>query len=405
MFQQVIVPVEGVVVGPRKRPLDEAKVAELAASIAAVGLLQPIVVTDTYGLVAGRHRLEAARRLGWQTLPAHVAPLDALRAELAEIDENLMRAELTVLEQGEHLLRRGELLEALGERARVGWNGNQYTATPDVGSDKLTPPKTTAALAAEAGMGERSAQRRLQIARNVAPDVKEAIAATPLADRADDLLQLARLPAEEQREVAAVLAEAGAPMSVAQARRALTARARRETPPLPTAGKYRVLYTDPPWRYNDSGVITGDDRYGRAERHYPPLSIEELCALPVGDLAEDDAVLFLWVTSPLLEACFEVIRAWGFAYKTSFVWDKVRHNFGHYNSVRHELLLVCTRGSCTPDNPRLIDSVQTVERSAVHSQKPEAFREIIDSLYPHGRRLELFARQAAEGWEAWGNEC
>jgi len=98
-----------------------------------------------------------------------------------------------------------------------------------------------------------------------------------------------------------------------------------------------------------------------------------------------------------------VITAWGFDYKASFVWDKIKHNMGHYNSVRHEFLLVCTRGSCMPDNPQLFDSVQSIERTE-HSVKPEEFRTIIDTIYPNGRRIELFARRPAEGWEVWGNE-
>ena len=99
-----------------------------------------------------------------------------------------------------------------------------------------------------------------------------------------------------------------------------------------------------------------------------------------------------------------MIRAWGFEYKTSFVWDKVKHNFGHYNSVRHEFLLVCTRGSCTPDNSELLDSVQSIERSAKHSEKPEEYRKIIEKMYTHGRKLELFARSRHEGWEAYGDQ-
>ena len=166
------------------------------------------------------------------------------------------------------------------------------------------------------------------------------------------------------------------------------------------AGKYRVIYADPPWKYGNSGL----DDYGHAERHYPTMSIKELSALPVKELTEDNAVLFLWATSPLLEECFEVIRAWGFEYKTSFVWDKVGHNMGHYNSVRHEFLLVCTRGSCTPDNLKLFDSVQTIEKSGRHSEKPEEFRQIIDTLYTYGNKIELFARQPAKGWVVWGNE-
>ncbi len=165
------------------------------------------------------------------------------------------------------------------------------------------------------------------------------------------------------------------------------------------ADKYRVLYADPPWKYGD-GLM---ENYGPTGFHYPTMSIADLCALGISDLATNDAVLFFWVTSPMLDECWPVIRAWGFEYKTSFVWDKVKHNMGHYNSVRHELLLVCTRGSCLPDVSTLIDSVQSIERQA-HSEKPEEFRTIIDKLYPKGKRIELFARKAAKGWERWGNQ-
>lgn len=165
--------------------------------------------------------------------------------------------------------------------------------------------------------------------------------------------------------------------------------------------KYRVIYADPPWSYGSGGP--GLDQYGPAERHYPAMTIAELCALDVKGIADENAVLFLWVTSPLLAECWPVIKAWGFEYKASFVWDKVKHNYGHYNSVRHELLLVCTRGSCTPDVSKLHDSVVTVERGT-HSAKPEEFREIIGELYIHGNRIELFARRKAEGWDFYGNE-
>lgn len=167
--------------------------------------------------------------------------------------------------------------------------------------------------------------------------------------------------------------------------------------------KYRVLYADPPWKYSDSR--DGLDGTTGATAHYPTMSIEELCALSIQDICEPDAVLFLWVTSPLLFECLPVIKAWGFQYKTSFVWDKIKHNMGHYNSVRHEFLLICTRGSCLPDVPKLFDSVQSIERSRKHSEKPNEFRHIIDTLYPYGKRIELFARAASKGWDRYGNEC
>lgn len=165
-------------------------------------------------------------------------------------------------------------------------------------------------------------------------------------------------------------------------------------------GKYRIIYADPPWQYSDRKEYRPD---GSAENHYPTMSISEICNVLI-PITEDNAVLFLWVTSPLLEESFKVINAWGFKYKTSFIWDKVKHNMGHYNSVRHEFLLIATKGSCLPDNKTLYDSVQTIERSNKHSEKPKEFIDIINSLYTHGRRIELFARDVADGWEGYGNQ-
>lgn len=164
-----------------------------------------------------------------------------------------------------------------------------------------------------------------------------------------------------------------------------------------TKNKYRVIYADPPWSYNDKQNI---EVLGGAEKHYTTMPLQDICDLPIP--AADDAVLFIWVTSPMLEDVFKVIRAWGFKYKSSFVWDKIAHNMGHYNSVRHEFLLIATKGSCTPDVKRLYDSVVSIERTE-HSKKPNEFREMIDTLYPTGGRLEMFAREAPEGWDVWGN--
>ena len=166
-------------------------------------------------------------------------------------------------------------------------------------------------------------------------------------------------------------------------------------------GIYRVIYADPPWQYNADFM----DKYGHAKSHYSTMSIEELCALPVADVRADDCVLFMWTTSPKLEQAFQVIKAWGFNYKTSFVWDKVKHNFGYYNSVRHEFLLIAGHGSSTQDVKELHDSVISIERSGKHSEKPEYFRELIDKLYTTGNKVELFARKKVDGWDTWGAEA
>jgi N6-adenosine-specific RNA methylase IME4 len=170
----------------------------------------------------------------------------------------------------------------------------------------------------------------------------------------------------------------------------------------PITGKYKIIYADPPWQYNDK---QDTKKLGGAEKHYNTMSIDELCNMPIKDKTENDSVLFLWVTSPLLEDGFKIINAWGFSYKSSFVWDKVKHNMGHYNSVRHEFLLIATKGKCTPENVKLFDSVQSIEKTKKHSEKPEEFRSIIDTLYPSGNRIELFSRKKYnDSWEVWGNE-
>jgi N6-adenosine-specific RNA methylase IME4 len=173
-------------------------------------------------------------------------------------------------------------------------------------------------------------------------------------------------------------------------------------------GQYRVLYADPPWKYNDAQAVKGEygTGTGAAEGHYPIMKLSELKALNIKTISAENSVLFLWATSPLLEDALELCKAWGFKYKAQFIWDKVKHNMGHYNSVRHEILLICTRGSCLPDSNKLIDSVQVIERTKKHSQKPEEFRNIIDEMYSLGPRIELFKiGDKPEGWETWGNEA
>jgi N6-adenosine-specific RNA methylase IME4 len=173
-------------------------------------------------------------------------------------------------------------------------------------------------------------------------------------------------------------------------------------------GVYRVIYADPPWLYGDSGA-TEDGSLGKAERHYPGMTIEELCNLPVQAHAAEHSVLFCWTTAPMLyenPGPREVIEAWGFKPKTQHVWDKVLGNYGHYSHVTHEILIVATRGSCLPDVPTPSPkSVHTIRRTAEHSAKPEEFRQMIEKQYTTGPYLELFGRKPVRGWSVFGNDA
>lgn len=387
------IPIDSITVPDTRRGIDAEKVAELAESVRRVGLLHPITVTRDYRLIAGGHRLDACRMVGMDEIDCQILDGDTLHIELAEIDENLIRNELDPISIGELAIRRDEILESLGLRAVVG--DNQHSEGGH--AESARPPKTTEAIAKEVGMSKRSLQVNKQLARDLVPEAKEIVRNTDVPKR--DALKIARMEPDRQKAVAEKIAR-GEAKSVIDAKRLLAKENVHEVAPLPTHAKFRVIYADPPWSYGNKLV----DGYGAAENHYPTMSIDELCALPVAEMLDENAVLFLWTTSPLLEESFAVVRAWGFQYKSSFIWDKIRHNMGHYNSVRHELLLVCTRGSCTPDVPKLFDSVVSVERTAKHSEKPEIFREMIDTLYASGRKLELFSRKTVSGWDTWGNQ-
>ena len=187
-----------ITIGSNRRPVGD--ISHLVQSILQVGLLNPIHLTVEKKLIAGLHRLESFRFIGRETIPAIICTGDELDAEIQEIDENLIRNELSALEQGEQLLRRDELLAARGERKASG--DNRFSR-----GEESSPLKTTATIAAEVGLSERIVQQRKQVARDLMPDVKDVLRETNLADSKTDLLKLSRQTPETQRSVAAKLQE------------------------------------------------------------------------------------------------------------------------------------------------------------------------------------------------------
>ena len=165
---------------------------------------------------------------------------------------------------------------------------------------------------------------------------------------------------------------------------------------------YPVILADPPWKYDGAPFFGAWDR--NAENHYPTLTLDEICALPVRDLATPDAILYLWTTAPKLAEALAVVEAWGFVYRTNITWDKGRPGLGYYIRVQHEHLLICTRG----DMPTTWAGHQPAsiirEPRGKHSEKPQAVYEIIEDIYPELAKIELFARTPRDGWTAWGNE-
>lgn len=169
-------------------------------------------------------------------------------------------------------------------------------------------------------------------------------------------------------------------------------------------GPYAVIYADPPWRYQDAGCN------GNAEGHYNTMSLDEICALPVAESADDNAVLLMWATWPLLPEALRVIEAWGFRYKSvGFVWvKKNKSDCGHFFGLgrwtrgNSEVCLLATRGK--PKRVNNAVSQLCFEPLTRHSEKPTEIRHRIVELLGDVPRIELFARTKAAGWDAWGNE-
>jgi len=163
-------------------------------------------------------------------------------------------------------------------------------------------------------------------------------------------------------------------------------------------GVFPVLYADPPWRYEH---VKTENR--AVENQYPTMTLDDICALTVP--AADDAVLFLWATSPKLAEAMQVLTAWGFTYRTCMVWVKDKIGMGYYARQQHELLLIGAKGE--PPVPAEADRPSSVLEAprTQHSAKPPAFYDVIERMYPGVQKIELFARQTREGWAAWGNQA
>ena len=169
--------------------------------------------------------------------------------------------------------------------------------------------------------------------------------------------------------------------------------------------KYEIIYGDPPWHYRDKANA---GKRG-ASHKYLVVGDVHIKELPVGDIADKDCMLFLWITMPKLPVAFEVIKAWGFEYKTcAFTWVKKYKNgnnffgMGRWTRSNAELCLLATRGK-----PKRIDAgVSQIIESVPgrHSEKPKEARDLIVRLIGDKNRIELFAREKVSGWDCWVNE-
>lgn len=178
------------------------------------------------------------------------------------------------------------------------------------------------------------------------------------------------------------------------------------------SARYQVIYADPPWQFSSKELQKYNGRrFTPLEKHYITQDKNWIAKLGVSSLCADDCALFLWSTDAHLKEAIETIEAWGFKYITvAFVWEKLTStgktvaNLGAWTMKNYELCLLGTRGKMLKyKSANNIYQKVTAERTK-HSKKPEAVRENIEALFPNLRRVELFARERVDGWDAWGYE-
>jgi N6-adenosine-specific RNA methylase IME4 len=367
--EEQVIKISDIKIGRRLRK-KLTNIDSLTASIAKVGLLHPPVIDEGNNLIAGFRRIKAYESLGRSEIPFRRVNIKNVLQ--GEYDENVERADFKLEDIA-------EIYEEV-KRSRVGHRppadeednkdnnkvGKLPTFFPKGASDVVTGKI--------AGRSEQTVNKIVKLVSAVKDNPK----LQGLVDQVDN-------------------GEKSIDRALQQATRA----GDRDRPkPKPPEGHFDVLYVDPPWSYYYNMCGTPED-------HYAVMTDEEIMQMQIP--AGDNAVLFLWVPYPKSREAFDVIRAWGFEFKSKIIWVKDRIGTGHYVRAKHEELLICIKGDglgvpAAEDRP---PSVIFAPRTKQHSKKPEIFYSIIEKMYPGRTCIELFARGEPhnDDWKVWGLEA
>lgn len=362
--------VDAITVNPGRRPVNQDKVKKLAESIKTTALINPINITANDILIAGVHRLEAVKLLGWEEIEARVLDITGLRAELAEIDENFMRQELSPIEIGELANRRDEILEELGLRAKSG--DNQFTA----GEDNSPPLKTTADIAEEMGLTERVLQQNKQLSKKLTQEAKEAVVNHKIPK--DQALALCREDPETQNKIVGMI-NAGSEKNIKDMLR----RQKKEE----ADAKKKILT----WRERDellkeiqneySCIIVHDSEKMRQFDYYNRTD------------AKDDSVLFFWTTNESIFESRDFFYTFGYNYRRIIVWIKT--------SGSCEFCLVGTKGKYKDSDLSDLAEYFWEDTETKKGNKPEVFYKIVNDLCKNEKKLEYFPNEKREGYDIY----
>jgi N6-adenosine-specific RNA methylase IME4/ParB-like chromosome segregation protein Spo0J len=362
-------PIDSIVVGERHRK-DMGDIARIAASMGELGLLQPIVVRPDGMLIAGERRLHAAKALGWTEIPVNVVDLDAVvRGEFAEntCRKDFTMSEAVAIKRALDPLEKAAAKERQREGGRRGGEGSGKLPEASKGNAADKAAKAT-------GMARRTLEKAEAIVDAAEAEPEKYGKIRERMDRTGRVNGMYRL-FKIQKQAEAI---------------------RAEPPPLPGNGPYRVGVVDPPWP-----CVRCDDPSNMGALPYPPMSIEQICALGVASVMHDDSILWLWTTNFHLvtgEAA-RVLAAWGFTGKTMLTWAKPSWLLG-----QTEQCILATRGKAIVTLTN--ESTLLMAPAGRHSAKPIEFYDLIESLCPASRYADLFSRyRHNDKWDCHGDEA
>ena len=372
--------------------LEGEELQALVEDIRQNGQIEPIWTYEGK-IIDGRNRYRACRELGiepkyreWDgdgSLVQFVVSLNLYRRHLTSSQKAVVAVDILPMLEAE---ARGRQRKAGQEYGRGQEKVGQIIDRP------IETQRATQKAAELTGTNRQYVSDAKKIAQQ-APEVLEKVRDGVLT--IPDAKKVAALPEVKRQEVIERVAQEGINNLKNIVREA--AHQEKRAQPLPT-GQYDVIIADPPWKYNFSETTSRD-----IENQYPTMSLEDIKQLNIP--SADNAALFLWATAPKLQEAFEVMQAWGFEYRTCAVWDKEVIGMGYWFRGQHELLLVGVKGQFSPpEQANRFSSVIRARRQG-HSQKPERVYELLETMFPNGKRLEVFARNKREGWEVWGNEA
>ena len=352
-------------IGERFRK-DLGNVKSLAKSIKEVGLLHPIVLDENNNLIAGFRRIKAFEALNRETIPFTIISVDDLKE--GEIQENRERKNFTASEMVA-IKRYMEPELTIEAEKRKKSSLKKGAKKPRASKkDERDKGRTDNRIAKACGVSKGTLRKAEKIVEAAEKNPQEFKGLLEKVDSGKVSINYAHDKIKRAHK-------------------------HKSPPPLPT-DEFDVIYADPPWHYNMKSR--------GAENHYPVIDELELTKLEIP--FAKDSILFLWATNAKLKEALTIMASWGFTYKTNLVWVKDKIGTGFYVRGKHELLLIGRKGEIPTPMEATRPSSVILEGVQEHSKKPDIVYEMIESMYPNRKYLELFARQTREGWVSWGDE-